>query len=279
MNIIQPIFVLCVCFGCLLAEICPRDWHRYGESCYFIITDMMDWYEANRTCAESRAIIAIPNSQSEENDIYRELFQKNLDQTQGAELWICCNDIEEERKWQDCPLKDETNGYENWGIGQPSDRYKMYNCGQIWRDQWDDTDCYDPKYAICERHVSTPVSTTLPGINGRLTPQCLLHHAMKELMGNGVVSCGKSCRSHPRCHSFNLIEQDCPPVTSTHNNISIEGRNPLFENQNQTLRVARTSSSLSSFSESIMGDVEPPNHCVLMQIATASMPPGTAQVL
>ncbi|XP_033627303.1 hepatic lectin-like [Asterias rubens] len=174
----------------------------------------MVWYEANRTCAESRANIAIPNSQSEENYIYRKLFQKNFDQAQGAELWIGCNDIEEEGKWQDCPLKGETNGYENWGIGEPSYGGDS-DCGHIWQDQWDDTDCYYPKYAICERHVSTPVSTTQTDINGRLTPQCLLHHAMKELMGNGVASCGKSCRSHPRCHSFKLMEQDCPPGNKT----------------------------------------------------------------
>ena len=29
----------------LVAEICPRDWHRYGDSCYFIIEDNMDWYK------------------------------------------------------------------------------------------------------------------------------------------------------------------------------------------------------------------------------------------
>ncbi|XP_071789713.1 hepatic lectin-like [Asterias amurensis] len=211
MNIIQVIFALYVCSCHILADICPPDWHRYDESCYFIITSMMNWFEANRTCAKSRANLAIPNSQSEENYIYREFFQKNFDQTQGAELWIGCNDIEEEGKWQDCPLTGETNGYENWGIGEPSDQEKRYNCGQVWRDQWDDTNCYYSRYAICERHVSTPVSTTLPDINGRLTPQCLLHHAMKEINGNGGASCGKFCRSHPRCHSFNLTEQDCPP--------------------------------------------------------------------
>ncbi|XP_071789718.1 hepatic lectin-like [Asterias amurensis] len=144
----------------LLAEICPPDWHRYGESCYFIITVEMDWFEANRTSAESRAIIAIPNSQSEENYIYRELFQKNVDQTQGAELWIGCNDIEEEGKWQHCPLKGETNGYENWVVGEPNN-HNGADCMHIWNDQWDDTICYYSKYAICERHVSTPVSTTI----------------------------------------------------------------------------------------------------------------------
>ena len=218
MNIIQPIFVLCVCFGCMLAEICPPDWQRYGESCYFIITDMMDWYEANRTCAESRANLAIPTSQSEQDYIW-ELFMNEFDQTPGTSLWIGCNDIEEEGKWQHCPLNGETKGYENWADGEPnnmpqSDCVKMWDTGN---GQWDDTLCSrKDEYAVCERHVkNTLVSTTQTDIIGRLTPQCLLHHAMKELMGNGVASCGKSCRSHPRCHSFKLMEQDCPPGNKT----------------------------------------------------------------
>ncbi|XP_071789717.1 perlucin-like protein [Asterias amurensis] len=210
-------FVLLVYCEYLLAEICPPDWHRYGESCYFIITDMMDWYEANRTCAESRANLAIPTSQSEQDYIW-ELFMNEFDQTPDTSLWIGCNDIEEEGKWQPCPLKGNNKGYQNWANGEPNNGGDS-DCGQMWlalNGQWDDNQCSYPYVnAVCKQHVSTPVSTTLPDINGRLTPQCLLHHAMKELMGNGVTSCGKSCRSHPRCHSFNLMEQDCLVIKTT----------------------------------------------------------------
>ncbi len=218
MDIIQAVLALCVCSGRLVAEVCLTNWQRYGESCYFIITDMMDWYEANRSCVESQANLAIPNSQSEQDYIWA-LYLKELDQIPDTNLWIGCNDIEEEGKWQHCPVKGDTNEYENWWDGEPNNGGDS-DCGQMWyavNGQWDDTLCSRKDvHAVCERHVKdTTVSTTLATIYDRLTPQCLLHHAMEELMGNGAVSCGKSCRSHPRYHSFNLLEQDCPPSNNT----------------------------------------------------------------
>ena len=42
MRVFQVLsLVLGVYGGRLMAEICPPDWHRYGESCYFIITRKM----------------------------------------------------------------------------------------------------------------------------------------------------------------------------------------------------------------------------------------------
>ncbi|XP_071789631.1 perlucin-like protein [Asterias amurensis] len=219
MRVFQVLsLLLWIYCGRIFAEICPLDWHRYGESCYFIITDMMDWYQANRTCVESRGNLAVPNSQSEQDYIW-ELFLNEFDQKPDTSLWFGCNDIEEEGNWQHCPLKGENNGYENWAIGEPNNIPES-DCVKMWYTRnglWDDTQCSrEDEYAVCEQHVKTPsVPTTLPDINGRLTPQCLLHHAMRELMGNGVVSCGKSCRSHPLCYSFNLLELDCPPSNNT----------------------------------------------------------------
>ncbi|XP_033630285.1 CD209 antigen-like protein E [Asterias rubens] len=130
MRIVQVLsLVLGVYCGRLLAEICPPDWHRYGESCYFIIKDKMDWYQANRTCAESRANLAIPNSQSEQDYIW-ELFLKEPDLTTNDHLWIGCNDILEEGNWQYCPLNgDDTKAYENWADEEPNDYNGGEDCG------------------------------------------------------------------------------------------------------------------------------------------------------
>ncbi len=185
-------FVLGVYCGRLLAEMCPPDWHRYGESCYFIITDRMDWHEANRTCAESRANLAVPNSQSEQDNIW-ELFLKDY-------LWIGCNDIEEEGNWQHCPMKGEINAYENWANGEPNAFNNLEDCGAEaeWSNgKWIDSHCRNHYYAVCKMPVCS---------GGRLTPQRLLHHAMEELLGECDGSCRQACRSHPRCHSFTLLE-------------------------------------------------------------------------
>ena len=196
--------------GCILTEVCPPKWHRYGESCYFIIKDRMDWYEANRTCAELRANLAVPNSPSEQEymlGLVPDTLKVNL--SNPIQLWIGCNDIEEEGKWKHCPLRGKNDSYENWGDDQPSGTYdNSVNCAVFWytSGKWHDRRCTDDtNYAVCELPVGqTPEFCKRTGPDDRLTPRCLLHHAMAEL------SDGKSCRSRSRfrCHSFNLPKQN-----------------------------------------------------------------------
>ena len=56
--------------------------------------------------------------------------------------------------------------------------------------------------------VSPRYSAYRPANDGRFTSQCLFNHVTKEQAGKGIVSCGKACRSDPRCRSFNLLEQE-----------------------------------------------------------------------
>ena len=113
--------VLLFLVGCYttLAAICPTDWQRYGESCYFLITQPMNWYDANDTCFKSHATLAVPNSQTEQTFIW-EMFLEFFNATTPTKgLWIGCNDIQEAGKWQHCPLKDESDVYQNWEEGRP----------------------------------------------------------------------------------------------------------------------------------------------------------------
>ena len=203
------LLLLGIC-GRLLAEICPPDWHRYGESCYFFIPRTMDWYDANRTCVELQANLAVPNLKAEQNFIWDLFLHQQISSTS---LWIGCNDIEEEGNWQHCPLKGEPNTYGNWEEGKPSSTNDNYDCGVLWVDfngQWDNYECFHPKNAVCELPVNsvTPIFCLQTGNDGRFTSQCLFNHVTKEQAGNGIVSCGKACRSDPRCRSFNLLEQE-----------------------------------------------------------------------
>ena len=210
MGVVDILLLVLGVSGQLLAQICPPDWHRYGESCYFVITQTMDWYEANRTCAISQANLAIPNSQFEHDFIWQ-LFRQEVGHSYS--LWIGCNDIEEEGKWQHCPLNGEPNAYENWKTGEPNDSPSPSDCAALWEGAgglWDDQKCdWNGNYALCELPViNTPVFCLQTGNDGRITSQCLFNHVMKEQAGNGIVSCGKACRSDLRCRSFNLLEQE-----------------------------------------------------------------------
>ncbi|XP_033625712.1 low affinity immunoglobulin epsilon Fc receptor-like [Asterias rubens] len=169
----------------------------------------MNWYQAKHTCGESRANLVIPNSQSEQNYIW-ELILNKFNQTPATDLWIGCNDIEEEGNWQHCPLKGEINAYENWANMEPNNDGGA-DCGALRvsrRGQWDDQQCtHYVNYALCEiPAINTPVSSPLMNNPRRLTPQCLLHYAMEGLLGNGKGTV--LCRSHTRCHSFILTEND-----------------------------------------------------------------------
>ena len=192
--------------GPTLAEICPPDWHRYGESCYVVITRRINWHAANRTCVELQANLAVPNSQSENSFIWDLLFQQTYGQTPLYGAWIGLNDIKEEGNWHN----QKTDVYENWGTGQPNaiinaDCAALNLVYRTWSAQY----CTNLRFASCERPVNTatPVFCIQTGDDGRLTTQCLFRHVMKELPGTGVISCGKACRSEPRCRSFNLLEQ------------------------------------------------------------------------
>ncbi len=153
-----------------------------------------------------------PNSQFEQ-EFFWELFLKECYPTADNSLWIGCNDIEEEGKWQHCPVKGETNAYANWAEDEPNNDYGEQDCGAIWfveNGKWDNQVCtFDDNYALCEIPVnSTPVSNPSLTDNNTalLTPRCLLYYTMEELLGNGKGAA--SCQSHPRCHSFTMPEQD-----------------------------------------------------------------------
>ena len=195
MNLIQLVcLIVSVSSTTTSTEICTTG-ERYEGLCYFIISPVkMTWYEAREHCEESGATLAIPSSQSVQDFIWG-IAEREFDQgLQRASLWIGCNDIEEEGNWQHCPLKGETNAYENWAGRQPNNANNA-DCAVMRVDMngtWDDQHCINLNlHAVCE----------LPVYNSRrLTPQCLLRHAMDELQGTS----GKDYRSRPRCHSFML---------------------------------------------------------------------------
>ena len=72
---------------------------------------------------------------------------------------------------------------------------------------------------------TTGYSACRPAMMAASFTKNMLHHVMEELPGKSVVSCGEVCRSHPRCHSFNLLEQDegkmvCQLNNATHREVT-----------------------------------------------------------
>ena len=229
------LLVLCIGGG-LFAEICPPDWHRYGESCYFIKTDIkMDWYQANRTCEDLGATLAVPTSRSEQDFIWEISKKSNPDE---KSLWFGC--YKEAGEWRNCPQKGNSmRAFENWDDNEPQ---PGSDCGLLWAafdGKWGSYDCTSrTKYAICELHAvekgDTQVFSLDTGKDGRLSTRCMVRHVMEELPGKSIVSCGKACRSHPRCRSFNLKQggrrRDCELNGATRNEAETRGDMEVMEN-------------------------------------------------
>ncbi|XP_071805936.1 lectin BRA-3-like [Asterias amurensis] len=215
MNLALVLLLLVGCYEAL-AAICPTDsdWQRYGESCYFI-TQRMNWAEANETCIKSNAALAVPNSKTEQTFIWSMFLDFFTGSQPTRHLWIGCYFNQEAGGWQKCPLRNASNTYENWKEGNPENDEPATDCAVMnWKynGQWGDRPCSNTMFAICELQVDITLHSfcikTGPG--GRIKSQCLVGHVMKELRADGVVSCGKVCRSEPRCRSFNLLMKQGP---------------------------------------------------------------------
>ncbi|XP_071797130.1 snaclec EMS16 subunit alpha-like [Asterias amurensis] len=213
MNFIGVLLLLVGCYSTTMAAICPTDWQRYGEACYFIIKKTLTWYVARDTCIKSHADLAVPKSQMEQTYIWNTYADLHNGQPTIG-IWIGCNDDQEEGAWHPCGLRGQADPYENWEDDYPTSSDD--NCVVIskFHGRWRNKPCSKMKSAACERPLDarrhTPFFCLQTGPDGRVESQCLVGHVMKELLADGVVSCGKACRSEPRCRSFNLLMEEGP---------------------------------------------------------------------
>ncbi|XP_038044167.1 uncharacterized protein LOC119718819 [Patiria miniata] len=227
-HMFAVLFALGTVCGLYSASICPPNWQQYDESCYLLITQPMDWHQANRTCVQSRAKLAVPNSQDEQKFLW-DFFL--IDHNPEDNLWIGCNDIEVVGTWKYCPLRNEPNAYQNWHDAEPNDNggqdcvYMSYGNGK-----WDDDGCSKLKYAACERPIQKETTLFCLETNpaGRIASACLVDHIVKQLPVTGVLACGKACRSDPRCGSFNLLEIDPGKMQCQLNNATRQEAGELF---------------------------------------------------
>ena len=73
--------------------------------------------------------------------------------------------------------------------------------------KWGDRICALEKFVACEMHVNPRSYCLQADADGRFTPQCLLHHDIKNLTVTGIPGCGQACWAEPQCHSFNIWKQ------------------------------------------------------------------------
>ena len=98
-----------------------------------------------------------------------------------------------------------------------------HDCGLV--QWWVNQNCYNTIYmqATCKLPIiNYPPFCLQIGSDGHITSQCLTGHVMMEIQAQGVVSCGKACLSHPRCSSYNLLDQGPGKMECQLNNITLQ---------------------------------------------------------
>ncbi|XP_038069106.1 CD209 antigen-like [Patiria miniata] len=182
---------------------CLPGWLKWQQSCYILLPDKMDWFEASEACNRPGSGLVVPNSREENDFVWKSVGP----QTDG--MWIGCTDAAQEGIWL-CGGQPVT--FSSWYWGNPHNdshcncaRMTVYGAGVSWADDVPCGGSNNRKHAACEMTVSAvPAYHTITGPDGRIPQQCLLHHDIKNLKVDGVLACGWACLADPRCRSFNL---------------------------------------------------------------------------
>ncbi|XP_038075390.1 perlucin-like protein [Patiria miniata] len=197
---------------------CPPGWLEWHQSCYILLPDKMNWFEASEACNRPGSSLVVPNSREENLFIWKSMVE-------GAEgLWIGCTDAAQEGVWM---CGGQAAQYTDWAVDFPSVNDEM-NCARItvynkgrWRHDVPCDIINDRKSAACEMPVfAAPAYHTFSGPAGRVPQQCLLHHDIKNLTVKGVLACGWACRADPRCRSFNLWQNSKREKTCQLNDVT-----------------------------------------------------------
>ncbi|XP_071784473.1 snaclec bothroinsularin subunit beta-like [Asterias amurensis] len=195
-----------------MRAMCPPSWVTWQDSCYILLPEKMTWTNAFSICDRPGSVIAMPESQKEQDFIWLEMktqgIQNGLIEEDDFQLWIGCKKDLTNPGQLSCPGKKVDSNYTSWrkntyrDEGQDCIRMQSNHNGK-----WGDDSCNHPFFAACEMRVPPPMYCLTADVDGRFTPQCLLNHDIKNLTTKGVIGCGQACWAEPRCHSFNLWQQ------------------------------------------------------------------------
>ncbi|XP_069141071.1 C-type lectin lectoxin-Lio3-like [Argopecten irradians] len=148
---------------------CPDGFERHGASCYTLPHVKADWGQATVVCGELNAHLVEIDDADEEKYVhgYLSLHWRAYN---PPEFWIAGNDILEENHWEWASGKPMT--YFNWKRGAPdnggnddrNEHCAAIEQGDGWK--WDDQECYEERYIICEIPVTSVIGGGNPGVIG-----------------------------------------------------------------------------------------------------------------
>ena len=125
---------------------CPEGWSRNQTSCYWVVLDNADWFEAYNGCQQLHPSAHLASSGSETENAFIGRMHFN------THFWLggTDSDVEGNWTWTDGTPFDYTNWYSGEGSDDTGDNCLAINVDNYYRTYWFDLGCFDSHPYICE---------------------------------------------------------------------------------------------------------------------------------
>ncbi|XP_022097057.1 chondrolectin-like [Acanthaster planci] len=169
----------------------------------------MTWQQASKACNRSGSGMVVPDSQAEQNFIWREMrnWMGALGVTIEADLevWIGCRHLENSGQVM-CHGDSEAHSYATWANNEPSGGSETcIRMAKKFSGRWGDSLCDQRKFAACEFNPISACELNRWSTHFKHAPGlCLHNHEVRSLQVHGLAKCGVACWAEPLCRSFSL---------------------------------------------------------------------------
>ncbi|XP_055990679.1 C-type lectin domain family 4 member A-like [Sorex fumeus] len=125
---------------------CPKNWKPFGSNCYFISSEIRNWTDSKKHCAEMQAHLLVVDSKEEQDFI-----TKNLKLNQDYYLGL--SDLKNGH-WEWVNETPYNPSVTFWYPGEPSDNNEhcvvldFLSTRRQWG--WNNVPCYNSHQSICE---------------------------------------------------------------------------------------------------------------------------------
>ncbi|XP_033645320.1 C-type lectin domain family 4 member M-like [Asterias rubens] len=105
-----------------LQAACPPGWLNRQDSCYILLPQKMNWFDAKKACDRPGVSLVFPNSIEEHIYLWEEMstWMKELgaNSSDDLQLWINCYRTDEEPYI--CSGYEGTSSFRNWDSTEPT---------------------------------------------------------------------------------------------------------------------------------------------------------------
>ncbi|XP_072174350.1 macrophage mannose receptor 1-like [Diadema setosum] len=178
---------------------CADHWSRYGDNCYYILSDTMSYSSAKTSCGNINGVSGgklASIHDSNENSFIRALANEN-----GAtgKVWIGLNDLNDPMsfQWDDATPVD----FSEWNHNEPNNyRGRAEDCVEMYSNSyWNDGLCDNNRAAVCKRPRENLPATQFPitptGCSGSETAYSYYCYSVSS-SGNNWQGALTDCRSN-----------------------------------------------------------------------------------